>query len=359
MSTTEELVTIRGDKVKKRPVYWIWTKRFPAGAGCLLGEGGIGKGLLTGHVTAQITKGQPISDDYPDDVLPVDGEVLIISSEDSTDSVLAPRFEAAGADMSKVHFVQAVKILGGPTAQERFIDIEAHFELIENYLKKYPNIRLIVIDPVTNHLNSGTNPNADIEVRRVLNPLNKLGETYNVLILLVFHPNKKEDNSSKNRAPGAGTWINLPRASWLLAVDPKDADRRLFVALKYNYIKRGEGGLAFRISEKLIECGDKNVPTPFIVWDGSTSLTPDELMDKKRNRVSKHDKAVKFLRELLEAGPIKQSDLFDRADRLGIKKGTLEKAKRDARVKSKKEGKTWVWRLLTAAEEDEEDCQGE
>ncbi len=43
MSTTAELIAVRGDKVKKRPVYWVWTKRFPAGAGCLLGEGGIGK----------------------------------------------------------------------------------------------------------------------------------------------------------------------------------------------------------------------------------------------------------------------------------------------------------------------------
>jgi hypothetical protein len=353
VSINAELITVRGDEVKKRPVFWIWPKRFPAGAGCLLGEGGIGKGLLTAHITAQITKGRPISVDCPD-VPPVDGEVLVISSEDSTDSVLAPRFEAAGADMSKVYFAKDVKILGGPTAQEKFIDIEAHVELIEDFLKEHPNTRLVVIDPVTNHLNSGTNPNADIEVRKALNPLNKLREKYNALILIVFHPNKKEDLSSKNRAPGAGAWINLPRASWLLAVDPKDADRRLFVALKYNYIKRGEGSLAFRIAEKAIQCDEKSVSTPFVVWDGSTSLTSDELMDKKRNRISKHDKAMKFLRELLDSGPMKQSELLDRADRQGIKKGTLEKAKLDARVTSEKQGKGWVWRLLTAAEEDEE-----
>ncbi len=334
---TPELITVRGDRVTMRHPRWHWKNRLVIGVNLLAGEGGIGKGLISALIAARTTQGASIGTDG--EALAA-GEVLVISNEDDINSVLAPRFEVAGADMPKVHFVEAVRTEG----KEQFIDLAAHTSLIAARLEANPAIRIIFIDPVTNHINTQRlNPNADADVRSVLVPLQAMAEKYSVAIVLVLHPNKKEDLSAKNRVGGSVAWVNFPRMSWQVGLDPKDKERLLLVPLKFNLIKRGAGGLAFRISDKPMTYEGKAEAVPFVVWDGPTSVTAEELMQRRRG--VKREDAMHFLEGLLATAPMEQKKVIKMAEKRGISEATLLKAKSAAGVKSVKRGKRWTWHL--------------
>jgi len=62
-----------------------------------------------------------------------------------------------------------------------------------------------------------------------------------------------------------------------------------------------------------------------------------------------HREAKDFLRDRLSAGPVNSADIIDEARQEGIAKRTLDRAKKDLRIKSRKQrgspDGTWVWEL--------------
>lgn len=94
---------LRGDAVKLEPVRWAWRGFLPLGMLTILGGApGCGKTTIALGFAAVLTRGGA----WPDGSRCTQpGDVLIWSGEDAA-AVTAARLRAAGADMTRVHFVE-------------------------------------------------------------------------------------------------------------------------------------------------------------------------------------------------------------------------------------------------------------
>jgi len=178
------------DEVELKEVCWLWQDRIPLGKLTLLaGEAGIGKSLLTLDIAARISTGTA----WPDERGKPDiGSVLICTSEDDTEDTVGVRLAAAGADLNKVAHVENV------------FDMNEVVEIATKTLKSTGDIRLIILDPLTEFLgNADSHKNA--EVRRALTPLISFASEHSVAILGVTHYSKR-----------SATCLTLPCSSILL-----------------------------------------------------------------------------------------------------------------------------------------------
>ncbi|MCH8151329.1 MAG: AAA family ATPase [Planctomycetes bacterium] len=314
-----ELDVQRVSDIESKEVRWLWKKRVPLGKGTLLaGYPGVSKSLATLDWAARVSAGLDWPLGEPNEA----GDVIILSAEDDASDTIKPRLVAAGADTDRCHVIFAVKHRG----KERLFTLKDDLAKLERLLKRLPETRLVIIDPISAYLGD-VNSWKDSEVRAVLAPLSKLAAEHDVAIVMVTHLNKK-DTDSINRVSGSGAFVAAPRAAYLFARD--DTDLCHMASLKLNITKRPTT-LSYRIVEK--------DGTAVLAWDKTPSKeTAESLLDThSRTRVAD---AKKFLKRVLtppEGGPHAASELFHWAKMVGFAKRTLERAKSDLKIQSKQD----------------------
>src|SRR5467141_346664 len=197
----DDLLTILASEIPPRTVKWLWHNRVPVGKLTLfVGDPDNGKSMVATYLTATVTTGRDWCDDAKNSLPSV--EVLIFANEDDPDDTTVPRLMAAGANLSKVHFGKMRLDESGKTQEEREMRLEEDMKAIRNFLDKNPNVRSVVVDPVSNYLGH-TKMNDEQSVRRVLTPLQQLAKDTSVAILGIMHLNKKADLRAINRVGGA------------------------------------------------------------------------------------------------------------------------------------------------------------
>ena len=143
------LSTIRADSVKTSAIPWLWRNKLPLGEITNFnGLPGEGKSIVACSVIAAVTTGGKFLDGTENTLGP--SEVLILSTEDRSETVLVPRLKAAGADLSKVIIITSTA--AGNEGEGRSVALDTDIGAIKTTLRANPDIRLFVIDPVTNHL---------------------------------------------------------------------------------------------------------------------------------------------------------------------------------------------------------------
>jgi RecA-family ATPase len=151
-----------------------------------MGDAGLGKSLITVAIASHTTRGTA----FPDGAKPEPGSAIFLNAEDDAADTILPRLEAAGADLSRVHNLDAVRItLTDGSLAEKPFSLETDCANLEDAFRHNPDVRLVVIDPVSAYLGS-VNSNSNAEVRGVLAPLAALAGKCNVAMLLVSHPSK-------------------------------------------------------------------------------------------------------------------------------------------------------------------------
>ena len=128
-------------------VNWLWHKRIPLAKIILFaGNPDNGKSLASTSVAAITTKGRP----FPGcNFAQPPADVLMLLGEDDLDDTAVPRLLAAGADMDRIHFLESVRPVG---KDDREIRLDLDIQAIEDQLQANPNIRLLIIDPISNYL---------------------------------------------------------------------------------------------------------------------------------------------------------------------------------------------------------------
>jgi AAA domain len=200
--------------VQPELVDWAWAGRIPVGMlGLLVGEGGLGKSLLGCYLAAGFSRGS-IPGDFEGQ--PVD--VAIASSEDHRAAVIVPRLIAAGADLTRIYFVEQVDDEG--VASD--IDIEGTVDRIEAALIE-PRVRFLLIDTVVSHVPSEHDSHKEQHVRRVLAPLARMAERQGIAVLGTMHLNRRENRNVLTRIMGSGGFGNLARSVLVVGLDPQEA----------------------------------------------------------------------------------------------------------------------------------------
>lgn len=320
--------------VTPEPVRWLWPGRIALGKLTLLvGDPGLGKSFLSIDLAARVTRAAEWPDE-PASPAPLGGVVLLNAEDDLADTV-RPRLDAAGANVDRVTALQAVRDAGGV---ERAVCLARDLAAIERAIQSTPDCRLVVIDPITAYLGSiDSHKNAD--VRGLLAPLGELASRHRVAMVAVTHLNKGGGSNPLYRAMGSLGFVAAARAAWLVARDPDDKDRRLFLPTKNN-LGPDDHGMAFRIIDSRLE------------WEAEPVLaTAAEMLSAEpaHPSASKLDAAAEWLRDALAGGPVSQSDLERLAQDSGHSLGTIRRAKRSLGAESRKDGfggaGGWVWEL--------------
>lgn len=337
---SRQIITERADQIKPRKLRWLWPERIPLGKITVFaGLPGEGKSLATVDITARVTTGSA----YPDVKNPLAAsEVLLVAEEDDPEDALVPRLLAANADRAKAHILRAVRV-NNPFADDG-LRLDLDVELIEKCLEEHPEIRLVVIDPISNHL-GGISMVDEQEVRKVLTPLQGVARTHNVAIICVMHLNKKEGISAIHRVSGAGAFVGVARASWLFAQNAAAQSNRYMMPLKNNYAKEPTS-LGYRMDAVTVEIESEDVLIPRIEWLDELNLDVDQVISTPAKRPPREE-AQGFLRDLLANGPIDASQVRAAAIGEGISERTLDRAKAALGVESRKGPEGWEW-ILTS-----------
>jgi putative DNA primase/helicase len=356
---TSELITRRADTIKMKEVKWLWNHRIPYGKLTVLaGNPDQGKSLVTMYIAAQLSSGRPL---YGSSVVIPPCDVLVMAGEDDASDTVIPRLVAAGADLRRIHTVESIttKDGKGATISERELQLDVDIEKIEATLKAKPDIRLVIIDPLSNYLGRA-NMNREQEVRQVLIPIKLLADRTGVSIVCVMHLNKSSDASAIHRIGGAVAFAGVARACWLFLEDPQDSARHLMLRVKNNLAKSG-GGLAYKIEAQSVALGEgKSSMMPFVEWTGETEEKASDLLIAG-NPVGRPDKvgsATEWLAKFLSGGSETADDIKAAGKKLGFTDRTVERAIDQAKVElglvggwythtdsSKKKKRQFVWWL--------------
>jgi putative DNA primase/helicase len=326
--------------IAAKPLRWLWPGRIPLGKLTLLiGDPGLGKSLLTTDFASRVTRGTS----FPDCARCESGTVIFLSAEDDAEDTIRPRLDAAGADISRVHILDAVRVpLTNGSLIEKPFNLETDIAALEGALHEHPDVRLIVIDPISAYL-GGVDSHSNAEVRGILTPLAALAARFGVAVLCITHL-RKSAGAAIYRAISSIAFAAAARAVWAVAPDPEDGDRRLLLAVKQN-LSPNAGGLAFRIEIQ------NNAPR--LAWEaGAVSLAANEVLgniDMQQDQ-SEGREAKEWLRDFLADGPVAVKKIQQQAKAAGLTWIAVRRAKEKLPVVAGKVGYQgkWEWRLEDA-----------
>jgi hypothetical protein len=167
-STTDDVVVVRASDVQIRRKEWLWDGHLLRGALELLtGVPNLGKSQVHCSYVAHATTGRP----WPDGAngcRPVN--VIMVTAEDVLAQEVVPRLIAAGADLSRVHFLHCIR----EDEKKRQFLLAEDLDRIRRTVARIGDVGLITLDPITAYMGSKMDSHKVTEVRAQLGPLKDL-----------------------------------------------------------------------------------------------------------------------------------------------------------------------------------------
>jgi putative DNA primase/helicase len=343
------LVTTAASDLEMHAIEWLWPDRFALGKiGLIAGLPDRGKGQIAAFLAAAVTNTVPLP---CSEGTAVQGSVVWFNAEDAQQDTVVPRLVAAGADLTRVHFVDSVRADG----KEKSFSLVTDLPLLRAKIEEIGDVALVIIDPVSAYLGIGkVDSRQATDVRGVLTPLKAMVEELHVALVGIAHFNKKDDvKSALLRVSDSIAYVAAARHVQAVLDDPNDRDSKLFVKAKNN-LARDAMALRYSFSTKVVGHDARlgiDIVAPFIAWDAQhVDVTADDAMRAADGRPGDAKREARdFLLYRLIAGPVKADDLFEEAKQEGISKMTLRRAKKDLQIRSRKQagvaGGDWFWEL--------------
>lgn len=353
------LRVLKSSDVEPELIEWLWKDRIPLGKLTLFsGNPDVGKSLVSLDVAARLSCGK----DFPDGKNSLGAcDVLILAAEDDPSDTIVPRLMVAGADLDRIHL-----LTGTDTAEyERGFALDSDVQLLREHLSQNPEIRLVIIDPISNYLGSAE-LNKETELRRVLTPLVNIARDSDCAVLSIAHFNKQMGADAIHKTGGAVGLVGIQRMAWAFAKNPDDPDARLMLRIKGN-ISADSKGLGYRTTGKEITIQGQRSMQPVVEWMGATAETADGVLALSANPEERSARQVAaWLREnlpLRSVGKKLARDVFSMAESKGFSSATVRRACQALRVEKWQEqgpkGNCWYWALPDDKAEGNSDAQDE
>lgn len=332
-------------QIEAEEISWLWKNRIALGKFTMIaGDPGLGKSLLTTTFAACVSRGYP----WPIDKTPAPiGDVVIISAEDDAADTIKPRLEAAGADMSRVHVLEA--IYDKDASGKRLFSLGKDIEALKDAVAKLSDCRLIIIDPISAYLGD-KDSNKNAEIRGLLAPLTELGKEYKIAIVGVSHFNKNVGSNPLYRTTGSLAFTAAGRAVYIVAKD-KHKDGRVFFMPVKNNLARDKTGLAYAI-------GTNEKGQPVIQWESEpVHTTADEALTPPNLAPEDNDTnwVVETIRDILSVGAVPQQEVLSLARAEGVSAKQARTAGEKLGVQRRKVGfnpSYWEWALPNEGAQD-------
>ena len=324
MSGRRETQYVRLEEIEPLEVSWLIKDLIPKGMLTVAeGDPGIGKSFALMNLSATISSGGALPNGEKVDP----SRALFVSAEDPPEYTIRPRIEAMGGDVRNVIVQENYE----PFTEDGFRDL---CETIEKYAPS-----LVAIDPFyAFHGDTGDYMKSSV-VRPFLTDLAGLAREYQTAVVAVRHLAKAPKGNAIYQGAGAIDVIGVARAGILFARHPEMRDVTVMAQLKTNIAPKTD---SYQFSIVPVP----NTQMARVKWLGRSTLMADDLVaGASTHAVSERSRATDFLRELLEDGPKIQPVILNKAKKLGISKRTLDRAKKDLKIESRKDTKSWKWSL--------------
>jgi AAA domain-containing protein len=339
------LESVRASSIEPEAIEWLWPDRFAIGKlGLIAGLPDEGKGQILCYTAAQITRGGP----WPcNEGRAPQGNVVMLTAEDTINDTIVPRLIAAGADLDRVEIVKMV-CTGN---KKQMFSLVTDLELLKQKIVEVGDVRMVQIDPISAYLGVGKMDSfRGTDVRAVLAPLVDLAAELGVAVVGIMHFNKKTDvTNALLRISDSLAFGALARHVYGV-VDDAENERKLFVRAKNSVAANSKNNtLAYRFEAREIGTSrltGKSIWAPYVAWKTEyVDVTATEAMQAATESKSPtaRDEAKKFLSSIV--GPVDSVEIEEAAEANGISRRTLFRAKAELGIIAKKDGPngSWPW----------------
>ncbi len=297
---------------------WLWYPYLPLGRLVLIvGDPGTGKSYLTADWASRVSRGEPFP--FYDEEKGIDiiqpSKVIFQNGEDGIEDTIKERLTLSGANQENVFIINEI---------DNPIFNLNDLERFEKALKEQ-NPRLVIIDPLQRYLGS-ISMNSANEVRQLLAPVGNLAIKYNCTIILVMHKNKSS-NDDIYRALGSIDFVGIARSMLTIQVD--EYGNKYIVHTKSSLGKKG------------------NTILYDILDDGVVYLDQIENYNSTPDTLKPREEAKDFILEILKQnnGSISAVEITRLAKEINISTSTLNRAKKELKIKSNQIQGKWYWEL--------------
>ena len=203
--------------VEAERVEWLWKHRLPRGKLVVFdGDPELGKSTLALSFAAVVTTGGRWPDgtrcEFP-------GDVLIMSAEDGLAVTVRPRSDAAGADVTKVHSLEAALIVNEKGERvDRSITL-ADVDRLHRAIQYY-GAKLVIVDVLMAYMPDTRDSYRDQDVRSIFAPLSRIAADTGCTILVLRHLNNAKGGNPPYRGGGSIAIVGAARVG-LLATSPR------------------------------------------------------------------------------------------------------------------------------------------
>jgi putative DNA primase/helicase len=340
---TELEVTCAAD-VKLKEYRWLWENKIPQGELTIFcGMPDTGKSTVAIDIAARMT----IKKEFPDGSPCAETvSVLMMTTEDGQDTTIVPRLIVAGANLERVYFASKMNVSQGEKRRQRMIALDTDMSIVEQYLKKNPQIGLVVLESIASYLGRAKK-NEETDMRIILDGLRELMARRDCALIAIDHVNKNGSQAALHRLGGSTSYGAAPRAVWFFARDEEDPARRLMLPLKLNIVadsKKLGWEYSFRSVPLLID--GRKTDRGAIEWIGVTHKNAERAIEAQNDpEASKTRQAMDFYREKLADGPKLSHQLYTELDAMGISARTAKRAQQKLKTDAYQEGAKW-WVVL-------------
>ena len=342
--------------ITPEPIRWLWNGWLAKGKlHIFAGAAGTGKTTIAIALAAIIT----IGGRFPDGSKCPVGSVLIWSGEDSPADTLVPRLMAAGANLSKVHFV------GDTTDNHEMRGFDPATDMQPLLIKAATinDLALLIVDPIVNAVAGDSHKNG--EVRRALQPVVDFGEKLNCAVLGITHFSKGgQGKDPLERVTGSLAFGALARIVLATAkIVDGDHAKRIVCRAKSN-IGIDSGRFEYDLQQEEVKAG---IFSSYASWGNAIEGSARDLLaepDKREqgeNGNSALEEAKEFLLEFLADGELSQKQIEADAKGAGHSWRTVQRAKKALNIHSTKSklDNRWYWKLnsnTASINQDRQEC---
>lgn len=323
---------------------WLWPNRVPLGCVTIFaGDPGIGKSLITLDLAGRGSTGQIFLDGQPN---PIRFKTIMMSQEDDKATVIVPRLMAIGADLGMIEALDMVHLedaAGEQASCERMVNLESDLQLIKQKLEGDPDIKLVIIDPLSNYMGSKS-MFRDQEMREVLMPMTKLAQDTGVALIVIMHNSKQQGRNAMNKVGAALGGVGVARIGWSFVKSPDNPEElREMLMMKENLGKFK--GITYKTTERMVEIKGKQLGQAVIEFVKNSTLDADSVMatadDPESGRAGG---AARLIRQFIQPGGECLATLvYEAAEAKGISERTLKRSRQDLNISTKKTKDGWVW----------------
>jgi putative DNA primase/helicase len=312
-----------------QPIEWLWPGWLAVGKLAILaGLPGTGKTTLALALAATITRAGHWPDQSP---CAKGGRVLVWSGEDDPGDTLVPRLQAAGADLDRVQFLNAVWEQRGKRAFDPADDMPKMATAIE----RHGDVRLLIIDPIVSAVKGDSHKAA--EVRRSLQPIADFAMRQRCAVLGITHFSKGSGGSNPlDRVIGSQAFGALARIV-LVAGKSEQGEGRVLARAKSN-IGPDDGGVGYTLEDVVLPSG---ITTSRVLWGEMLAGSARELLgevERVEEGGSAVDGAGLWLQAFLAEGPQKSADIQAAGQAQGYSWRIVQRAKKTLGIGDYRQG---------------------